>query len=303
MQRAKSTLHLFLLFTLCFSFAVRAHAQSATATLSGTVTDERGALVSGASVTVLNPATGLQRQATTNDKGNFIITELPPSTYNVRVEQQGFAPEEVTGVELNVNDERALEIQLKVGQISGTTIQVTSEAPLIDESPAVGTTIDRQFVANLPLNGRSFQSLFELTPGVVLTPSGNGDPGQFSVNGQRTDANYFTIDGVGANVGALPANTLGQSANGSVAGFAATGGSNNLVSVDALQEFKIQTSTYAPEFGHTPGGQVSIITRSGTNQFHGTIFEYFRNDVLDANDWFANRDGFQRAPECHEHSD
>src|SRR5262249_23323320 len=154
------------------------------------------------------------------------------------------------------------------------------EPTLLDESPSVGTTVNRQFVENLPLNGRSFQSLFELTPGVVLTPSGEGGQGQFSVNGQRTNSNYITVDGVSANVSAAVGNTLGQNATGSVPGFAATGGTNNLVSVDALQEFKIQTSTYAPEFGRTPGAQVSIVTRGGTNDFRGSVFEYFRNEKL-----------------------
>ncbi|MGH9901475.1 MAG: carboxypeptidase regulatory-like domain-containing protein, partial [Pyrinomonadaceae bacterium] len=209
----------------------------------------------GASVVVTDPANGLQRTAITNDEGNFVVAQLPASTYLVRVERQGFSPTEVKGVALNVNDHRSLRIQLKVGQL-GETIQVTDNAPLIDESPAVGTTVNRQFVENLPLNGRSFQSLFELTPGVIITPSGNGEPGQFSVNGQRTNANYVTVDGVSANAGVLPGLGLGQSVTGSVSGFAATGGTNNLVSVDALQEFKIQTSSFAPEFGRTPGAQV-----------------------------------------------
>ncbi len=186
-------------------------------------------------------------------------------------------------------------MQLKVGSI-GATVDVSAETSVTKESSVVATTINRQFVQNLPLNGRSFQSLYELTPGVNLTASGDGGPGQFSVNGQRTNANYVTIDGVGANVGALSGSSLGQSGNGSVAGFSASGGTNNLVSVDALQEFTIQTSTYAPEFGRTPGAQISIITRSGSNKWSGSVFEYFRNEALDANDWFANAAGRSRAP-------
>ncbi len=213
----------------------------------------------------------------------------------MKVENQGFSPTEIKNIELNVSDQRTLNIELKVGNVSGT-VQVTDEPTLLDESSSVGTTVNRQFVQNLPLNGRSFQSLFELTPGVVLTPSGEGGQGQFSVNGQRTNSNYITVDGVSANVSAAVGNNLGQNATGSVPGFAATGGTNNLVSVDALQEFKIQTSTYAPEFGRTPGAQVSIVTRGGTNSFTGSVFEYFRNEALDANDWFANSKGFNRAP-------
>src|SRR4029077_8680905 len=116
---------------------------------------------------------------------------------------------------------------------------------------------------------------------------------QFNVNGQRSSANYWTVDGVSANIGIAPFGIPGNGLAGSLGSFSTSGGTNSLVSVDALQEFRIQTSTYAPEFGRTPGGQISIVTRSGTNQFHGTLFDYFRNDSLDANDWF---NGFTNNP-------
>jgi hypothetical protein len=127
-----------------------------------------------------------------------------------------------------------------------------------------------------------------LTPGVVVTATAFDDQGQFSVNGQRADANYLTVDGVSANFGVTGYFPLVQSAGGALPALSALGGTNSLVSVDDMQEFRIQTSSFAPEFGRTPGGQISIVTRSGTNSFHGTAFEYFRNSVLDANDWFAN---------------
>ncbi len=275
-----------LLSALCLLPSVAA--QSATATLSGTVLDERDAVIPGATVAVVNTSTGARRQTATNEQGDFIVPLLPPSTYVVNVQQQGFAPVEVQNVILNVGDQKSLQIHLKAGNIS-EIVQVNADAPLINESPAVGTVVDRQFVANLPLNGRSFQSLMTLSPGVVLTKAGQlSGPGQFSVNGQRADANYFSIDGVSANI-AVPTNgTPGQAAGGSLPGFSASGGTNNLVSIDALQEFKLETSSYAPEFGRTPGGQVLIATRSGTNDFHGTLFEFFRNDALDATDWFVN---------------
>ena len=164
-------------------------------------------------------------------------------------------------------------------------------APLVNTEPAtVSTVVDRTFVENLPLNGRSFQTLIMLAPGVVLTATAFDDQGQFSVNGQRADANYFTVDGVSANFGVTGYGPLVQSRWGArCAALSAAGGTNSLVSVDAMQEFRIQTSSFAPEFGRlSPGGQISIATRSGTNSFHGALFEYFRNDVLDANDWFSN---------------
>ncbi|HLA11831.1 MAG TPA: TonB-dependent receptor [Pyrinomonadaceae bacterium] len=285
---------MFCLLLVAFSLPYSVAAQSVTATLSGTVLDERDAVIPGAEVAVVNVGTGARRQTATNEEGYFIVPLLPPGTYVVNVQQKGFAPVEVQNVVLNVGDQKALQIHLKAGDIS-EMVQITGEAPMIDESPAVATVVDRQFVENLPLNGRSFQALIALTPGIVLTKTEfQNSLGQFSVNGQRTDTNYFTVDGVSANVGILTTPALGTSGAGALPGLTATGGTNGLVSVDALQEFKIQTSTYAPEFGRTPGGQVQILTRSGTNEFRGTVFEYFRNDALDANDWFANRAGLPK---------
>ena len=157
------------------------------------------------------------------------------------------------------------------------------------ESAAVSTVVDRQFAENLPMNGRSFQTLIQLTPGVILTPNNQGAEGQFSVNGQRSDSNYWMVDGVGANVGTGANFNAGNGVGGGLGSFSVLGGTNSLVSVDAMQEFRIQTSTYAPEFGRIPGAQISIVTRSGTNQFHGTAFDYLRNSVLDANNWFADQ--------------
>ena len=284
-----------LLLALCALPFATAAAQSSTATLSGTVTDPNGAVVPGVKVTVTDPATRLQRTATTNDGGQFVVPLLPPSTYDLTLERAGFMTAAVNDIVLNVNDERSLAIKMKVGDVS-ETVNVTDEASLINDSPAVATTVDRQFVANIPLNGRSFQSLVNLSPGVTLTRSDFNEPGQFSVNGQRPSANYFTVDGVGANTGINAVANLSQTAGGTTPAFNAAGGTSSIVSIDAMQEFKIQTSTFAPEFGRTPGAQVQILTRSGTNDFRGTIFEYFRNDALDANDWFANSRNQKKPP-------
>lgn len=274
-------------------------AQSASATLSGTVTDANNAVVPGAHVTATNSATGLKREATTSGSGTFTIPLLPPSTYSVLVENQGFTPAEIKDVVLNVGDNVALNIQLKVGQVGGI-VDVKSEAPLINESPAVGTVVDRQFVENIPLNGRSFQSLLTLTPGVVLARSPNGGfnyDGQFSVNGQRPTANAFTVDGVSANFAAAPGFGPGTQTAGNNPALTAFGTTQSLASVDAVQEFKVQTSGYSAEHGRQAGGQISIVTRSGTNQFHGSAFDYVRNDKFDANDWFANANRQARPPE------
>src|SRR3712207_4965476 len=155
-------------------------------------------------------------------------------------------------------------------------------------SPSTGVVFDRKEVERLPLNGRSLQSLFEFVPGAVLTRASFVEQGQFSVNGQRANANYFTVDGVSANVGVSAGAAPGQAAAGSLPALTVLGGTNNLVSVESIEEFQIQTSSYAPEHGRTPGAHVSVVTRAGTNEFHGSLFNYFRDDALDANDWFAN---------------
>jgi hypothetical protein len=284
---------LFFLLMLWALSAAHAYAQSATATLSGTVTDERSAVVVGATVSAVNFATSLTRKAKTNSDGYFTLPLLPPGNYTLRIEGQGFAILERRDVILNVGDQRSVLVQLRVGNVAAT-INVRDGASLLNESPAVGTVVDRQFLENLPLNGRSFQSLLALTPGVVFTNTGFYVKGQFSVNGQRSNSNYFTVDGVSANTGI--GNNLGNiGAEGSFPSFTAFGGTNSLASVDAVEEFRVQTSTFAAEFGRTPGAQVSIVTRSGTNDFRGTLFEYFRHDALDANNWIANSRSLPKA--------
>jgi hypothetical protein len=274
---------------------VAVHAQGATATLSGIVTDQNKALVRGANIVAINTDNAFQRPALTNDEGTFVIPSLPPGNYTVKVEHDGFKTREIKNVVLNVNDYINLEVSLYIGDLSNQRVDVSNTPSLTDQSTSVGSTVDSRFVG-LPLNGRSFQSLFTLIPGVVLTKATGTEQGQFSVNGQRANANAFYIDGVSANIGVPTNATTGQSAGGSLPGLSAAGGTNNLVSIDALQEFKVETSSYAPEFGRTPGAQVLISTRSGTNKWHGTLFEYFRNDVLDANDWFANSRGQAKPP-------
>jgi Carboxypeptidase regulatory-like domain len=262
-------------------------AQSTSASLSGRVTDAAKARIAGAKVSAVSANRGVQYDAESNGSGVYDLPELPPGTYQLEVEKAGFKKLIRPDVILHVQDALEIDFEMQVGPAS-ETVTVEGGAPLIDtESATVSTVIDRDFVDNLPLNGRSFQSLIELTPGVVVTTSNFLDNGQFSVNGQRADANYFMVDGVSANVGlGLNSTYGGEGVAGSLPALSVLGGTNSLVSVDAMQEFRVQTSTYAPEFGRMPGAQISIATRSGTNQFHGTAFDYFRNDVLDANNWF-----------------
>src|SRR6266496_6478808 len=295
-QRPFSLIAVIVFLLTAFCLLPTAFSQTATATLSGTVVDQNGAVVPNADITVENIGTALKRETTTNDEGYFTVPLLPPATYSVTAQRTGFMVTRLETVVLNVGDQKALIIQLKTGDVKETVV-VTGEAPLINESPAVATIVDRQFVGNLPLNGRSLQSLITLTPGIVPVPSVTNVTGGFSVNGQRSSANAFTVDGVSANFSADALSIPGPHTSGNLPGLTASGTTQSLVSVDALQEFKVETSTYSAEYGRQPGGQISILTRSGTNDFHGSLFDYVRNDVFDANDWFASANRQPKAQE------
>lgn len=274
-------------------WAMPAAAQQASVT--GIVTDESGAVLPGAAVTIVSKAQGLPRDAVTNQRGYFALTFLQPGQYTLTVRLDGFAAVEVRDLVLNVGDDIALSLRMQVAKI-GETVTVVGEGGRARTSHDVSTVIDRQFVENLPLNGRSFNALLELTPGFVITGTRFDSQGQFSVNGQRSNANNYMVDGVSANIGVRGATTLGQEISGSLPGLTTFGGTSNLVSVDALEEFKVVTSTYAPEYGRMSGAQISIATRSGTSEFHGSAFNFFRDDALDANDWFQNSRGLAKPP-------
>jgi hypothetical protein len=285
----------FLLSILFLAAAVSG--QSPNSTISGLVLDPSGRLIVGADILVLNDATGLSYLGATNSQGIYAITNLPPGPYRIQVSKFGFKSLIKPDIVLNVQSAASINFTLPVGALS-EIVTVEGGSPLVNtESASVSTVVDRQFAENLPMNGRTFQTLIELAPGVVTAGSNLEDGGQFNVNGQRANANYWTVDGVGANVGIASYSIPGNGLSGSLGSFSALGGTNSLVSVDALQEFRIQTSTYAPEFGRTPGGQISIVTRSGTNAFHGSAFDYLRNDLLDANDWFGDFAGLPKPEE------
>jgi hypothetical protein len=285
------------LFVVSLFLAAPGIAQSPNGTINGIVLDPSGSVIVGAEITIVNDATGVKYSGKTNNEGIYVVPNLPPGSYRLQVSRIGFKTLIKPDIVLNVQDALAINFTLPIGAAS-ETVTVVGGAPLVNtQSASVSTVIDRQFVEDLPLNGRSFNTLLQLTPGVVIAPSNGNSPGQFSIAGQRTTSNYFSVDGVSANFGV----GLSLSANGTGSGqaFSVLGGTSSLVSVEALQEFRVETSSFAPEFGHAPGGQVILTTRSGTNDFHGGIYEYFRNDVMDANDWFADQASIPKAAERH----
>src|SRR5690349_2774438 len=283
-------------FLLLTSFSC-IRAQSTNASLTGQITDQANALIVDAKVIATSAGTNLVYQTTSNSLGQYYLPNLPPDSYRIEIEKAGFKKLVKANVSVHIQDALRVDFELTLGDVSETVNVETGAPPMNIESGTVSTVVNRTFVENVPLNGRTFQTLINLTPGVVVTPSTFNDQGQFSVNGQRADANYFTVDGVSANFGVTGFIAMMQSASGALPALSASGGTNSLVSVDAMQEFRVQTSSFAPEFGRTPGGQISIATRSGTNNFHGTLFEYFRNTVLDARDWFVNNNGLTKPEE------
>ncbi len=273
-----------ILAVLFLLFAVAAGAQTESARISGRVTDLTGAVVVGAQCKITNLATGVSASTTTNEDGIYVLPALHPATYRLTIQKEGFRTVIRPDLQLYVQDAVSENFTLALGPASETITVLSDTFGLQTESAAVSTLVDQQFVANMPLNGRSFQPLIALAPGIVFTSQDLGQ-GQFSANGQRSNANYFMVDGVSANFG-VTISGLGQTLAGAIPGFTAQGGTNGLVSVDAMQEFRIETSSYPPEFGHTPGAQISIATKSGGNQFHGTAFDYLRNDIFDARNYF-----------------
>lgn len=280
-----------LLFIVLCLIPSSLRSQSTSATISGGVTDPSGNFIPDAEVDVANDATGIIYSVQTNGSGIYVVPILPPGHYHVQVSKVGFKTLIKPDVVLNVESAVALNFTLPVGARSESiTIEAGSSAVnTIDAS--VSTVVDRKFVENMPLNGRSFQDLISMTPGVVTQSSQSGGSvglqGDFSVNGQRTESNYYTVDGVTGNIGSgSGTGGNGPATSGSLGGSTALGTTQNLLSIDALQEFRVQSSTYSAEYGRSPGGQFSLLSRSGSSTFHGGIFDYLRNDFFDANDWF-----------------
>jgi hypothetical protein len=281
----------FILLGLCLISGISL-SQSTNATISGGVADSSGNLIVDANVVIQNDATGVVYSAKTNSVGMYLVPILPPGHYHVQISKPGFRTIIKADVILNVQTALSLNFVLPVGATSESVTVDSASPPINTSNASVSTVVDHTFVENIPLNGRSFQDLISMTPGVVTqSPQTSGQvvggSGDFSVNGQRTQSNYYTIDGVTANIGSgNGGGVAGPASGGTLSASTTLGTTQSLVSVDALQEFRVQSSTYSAMFGRSPGGQFSLATRSGTNFFHGTAFDYLRNNFFDANDWF-----------------
>ncbi len=264
--------------------------------LSGVILDASLASVPGAMVTVVNEDSGLRRVTTSQSDGSYVVSSLQPGLYKITIRKPGFRTMIRFGVKLTESQPARVDFKLVIGSIQ-ETITVEGSAPLFNtEEASVGTVVGRDEVEHLPLDGQGLLGLIGLVPGAVVTPATRGETGQFTVDGQRPNTHYFTVDGASANTGVSGGGQPAQSTGGALPGLTAFGSLDSLLTPDALQEMRIQTSTSAPQFGRMPGAQVSLTSRSGSNEVHGSALYGFRNENLDANDWYANRHGDERAP-------
>ena len=264
------------------SFAAPGWGQTFRGTILGTVTDSSGATVVGAAVTIKNVDTGLIRTTVSTGDGTYSVPELPVGTYTVTIEQTGFQTSVTTGVTVDVSSERRVDATLKPGQMN-QKVEVSSEAlPIVETtSDTLGGTFENREISDLPVNGRDYTKLLILVPGATGEPNGGGDSpgsyGQFSVNGSRGRANNYLLDGTDMNDGYRKLPAINQ---GGVFGTPGT-----ILPEDSIQELSILSNSEA-EYGRNSGSVVNIITKSGTNEIHGSAFEDFRNSVLNARNFF-----------------
>lgn len=279
---------------LCICLAAPASAQVSTSMVVGFVEDMQEARMPGAGLKLINTQTGTENNSQANEVGAFLFAGVLPGSYTLQIEREGFATVQVRGITLNVGETKNLLIRMKIGQAMESVLVDGTQMALSTTSDSVSTIINRHFMENASLDGRSLQQLILITPGIVgqspqALEKNPGTEGDLSVNGQTTQANWYIVDGVSGNFGATyPLNPQQLPSSGLIASSTALGTTHSLASLDALEEFRVSSSAYAAEYGRTPGGQFALFTRSGTNQFHGSVYNYFRNSSLDANDWFAN---------------
>src|SRR5713226_4881169 len=271
----------------CLMVSIPLRAQVVGATLSGTVTDASGGVIPNAQIRATNTATGVSREAIADSAGFYLIPNLLPGSYEVRVSAKGFSTVAQSNLTLAVGAQQLLNFPMKVGETT-QTVQVTEAAPQIElTSSTLSGQIESQEVRELPLNGRDWASLATLSPGVNAletqlpfeagaTRGNRGFGAQLTISGGKPTQNNYRLDGNSIN-------DYANAGSGSVIGVS--------LGVDAIQEFSVLTGNYSAEYGRTSGGVVNAISKSGTNAFHGDLYEFFRNAKLDANDFFSNAAG------------
>lgn len=276
MKKTKKLFALFLSLHLLFG-AVSVMAQETTATINGQVADAAGAVISGADLTLTNVKTHETRTTKTGDDGYYSLTFIPPGIYDFSVKSQGFKEFLNRGIELLVNDRKTINVQLEAGAVT-EMVSVTAEAPIVQSTPTVGDVVENRKIVEIPLNNRNFLQLVTLVPGVTSDDTTESSIGltsltNISIAGNRRSSTNYLVDGVanvdvGSNITLLSTPT-----------------------VDSIQEFRVITSVPTAEFGRASGGVVNIVTRGGGRDFHGSAYEFFRNDKLNANSFLNNAQG------------
>jgi Carboxypeptidase regulatory-like domain/TonB-dependent Receptor Plug Domain len=270
---------------VCFALlllAISSPAQTFRGTILGTVTDASGAAIAGAGVTIKNTGTGLTRTVTTSDDGSYAVPELPIGAYSITVEKSGFKSSTITGIQVEVGTERRADVSLQAGDVT-QTVEVNGDVlPQVESTEnTLGGIVDSKVVTSLPVNGRDYQKLIFLVPGVTGSPDqitdSPGSFGIFSVNGARGRSNNFLLDGTDMNDGYRNDPAINEAG---VFGTPAT-----ILPVEAIAELHV-ASNFEAEYGRSAGGVVNIVTKSGTDQWHGSAFEFFRNNALDARNYF-----------------
>ena len=282
LRKRKSSL--FLLIPVLFLLTATCLGQLYTGSINGTITDPSGAVVSGVQVTATDEDKGFNFTATTDSSGGYVIRQLPPAKYTVSVSAPGFTAVRKTGVTIAVNENASVDFALKVGTTS-EVIDVRAGAVELQSSDAVtGQVINRTFLNNLPLVNRDAYDLVFLAPGIVHTngdTSGNATGINFNSAGSRNSTAEVLVDGATAT------------------NYEQNSGIQNVLyepPVDSIQEFKVQQSNFSAEFGFAGSTVINLVTRSGTNSYHGGLYEFWRNQILDANDWFSDQAGSPIAP-------
>jgi hypothetical protein len=254
-----------------------AHAQLYTGSVTGVVTDPSKAVISGAHVTLTDAEKGYEFKATTDESGRYLLRSIPPGTYRLSVEAAGFETARREGIKLDVTQNVSSDVVLKVGAATQSIDVTTSAVQLQTEDAVTGQVVNRRFVNDLPLLDRHFFDLVKLAPGVVETNApGTSGPVNFNSNGSRNATADVLLDGASAT-------NFEQNSGQTSAPFEP--------SVDSVEEFKVEQTNFTAEYGFAGGAIINVITRSGTNKFHGSLFEFLRNAITDSNEWFANKNG------------
>jgi hypothetical protein len=263
--------------------------------LTGHILDTSQAGIAGAAISVVNEDTGFRRGATSELGGAYMVASLDPGVYKVTVRKENFQTVVRFNLELKPGTSTVADFTMPVGSVLETIVVHGDADPMEREGASTGAQFDARDIARLPLNGSGMLGLLEAVPGANVTPATRGEAGQFTSSGQRPNANYFTVDGASANNGVTAGGLPAQPTGGTLPAVSAFGSLDALISLEAVREFSVSTSSTSAEMGRFPGAQVAVASQSGSNSFHGSTVYRWRNEVFSANDWFANQAGLARA--------